>query len=134
FPAIQRRNIVFNIPEFITPHLHQLAKLQSLHTPKTVHQSKPHIHHIPNLFQYYPRLPDKHAPQIIPSPIPNSKSQFLTHPLALCAQITPSNYPFLQPTSKIPPPLPPGNTIVLNPTQITPLTTIKLFKLIQEAR
>ncbi|WP_145387206.1 aldehyde dehydrogenase family protein, partial [Staphylococcus epidermidis] len=45
---------------------------------------------------------------------------------------TPSNYPLLQPSSKIPPPLPTPSSLLIKPTQITPLTTIPLFQFIHQ--
>ncbi|WP_217620886.1 aldehyde dehydrogenase family protein, partial [Bacillus sp. GbtcB13] len=50
-----------------------------------------------------------------------------------CGQITPWKYPHLQASWKIAPALAAGNTIVAKPSEITPLTTIKIFKLMEEA-
>uniref|UniRef100_UPI0011A28C59 aldehyde dehydrogenase family protein n=1 Tax=Staphylococcus epidermidis TaxID=1282 RepID=UPI0011A28C59 len=64
--------------------------------------------------------------------IPNAESKLLKQPLALLTQITPSNYPLLQPSSKIPPPLATPSSLLIKPTQITPLTTIPLFQFIHQ--
>src|SRR5699024_11819081 len=51
----------------------------------------------------------------------------------VCAQITPWNYPLLQASWKLAPALVAGNTLVMKPSEITPLTTIKVFGLREEA-
>src|SRR5699024_5276247 len=53
--------------------------------------------------------------------------------VGVCVQITPWNYPLLQAAWKIAPALAAGNTIVVKPSEITPLTTVKVFKLMEEA-
>jgi betaine-aldehyde dehydrogenase len=88
---------------------------------------------IANVFQYYAGLADKDGGEVISSPIPDSVSKIVREPIGVCGQITPWNYPLLQASWKIAPALAAGNTIVLKPSEITPLTTIKVFQLIEEA-
>src|SRR5699024_2525080 len=54
-------------------------------------------------------------------------------PVGVCGQITPWNYPLLQASWKLAPALVAGNTLVMKPSEITPLTTIKTFELMEEA-
>jgi acyl-CoA reductase-like NAD-dependent aldehyde dehydrogenase len=54
-------------------------------------------------------------------------------PLGVVAQITPFNHPLLIAVKKIAPALAAGNSIVLKPSELTPLTSIELGKLIKEA-
>ena len=58
----------------------------------------------------------------------DSKSKIVREPVGVCGQITPWNYPFLQASWKIAPALAAGNTIVVKPSEITPLTTMKIFE------
>ncbi|UYO34963.1 betaine-aldehyde dehydrogenase [Bacillus zhangzhouensis] len=132
-PGLERGNIVFKIAELIRRDLDELAKLESLDTGKTLEESKADMDDIANVFQYYAGLADKDGGEIISSPIPNSKSELVREPVGVCGQITPWNYPLLQASWKIAPALAAGNTIVLKPSEITPLTTIKIFKLMEEA-
>ena len=124
---------MFKIAELIRRDLDELAKLESLDTGKTLEESKADMDDIANVFQYYAGLADKDGGEIIASPIPNSKSELVREPVGVCGQITPWNYPLLQASWKIAPALAAGNTIVLKPSEITPLTTIKVFKLMEEA-
>ncbi|NEE55020.1 aldehyde dehydrogenase family protein, partial [Streptomyces sp. SID8455] len=54
-------------------------------------------------------------------------------PVGVCALIAPWNYPLLQASWKIAPALAAGNTFVLKPSEVTPLSTVHLIKLLAEA-
>src|SRR2546427_785814 len=54
-------------------------------------------------------------------------------PVGVVGQITPWNYPFMMAIWKLAPALAAGNTAVLKPASITPLTTLELGKLIEGA-
>ena len=55
-------------------------------------------------------------------------------PIGVCAQIAAWNYPLLFASWKLAPALAAGNTTVFKPASYTPLTAIRLFELIHEAR
>lgn len=131
--GLERGQFVLKIAELIRRDLNELAELESLDTGKTIEESKADMDDIANVFQYYAGLADKDGGEVISSPIPDSVSKIVREPIGVCGQITPWNYPLLQTSWKIAPALAAGNTIVLKPSEITPLTTIKVFQLIEEA-
>ncbi|MEV2481863.1 betaine-aldehyde dehydrogenase [Paenibacillus larvae] len=131
--GLDRGKLVLRIAELIRRDHNELAKLESLNTGKTLAESKADMDDIANVFQYYAGLADKDGGEVLSSPIPNSKSILVREPIGVCGQITPWNYPLLQASWKIAPALAAGNTIVVKPSEITPLTTIKLFELMEEA-
>ena len=53
-------------------------------------------------------------------------------PIGVCAQVTPWNYPLLMAVWKFAPAVAAGNTVVLKPSDTTPLTTVKLAELAAE--
>ncbi|WLR44235.1 betaine-aldehyde dehydrogenase [Bacillus carboniphilus] len=132
-PALDRGQIVLNISNMIRRDKEELAKLETLDTGKTIEESRADMDDIANVFQYFAGLADKHAGEVIASPIPDSESKIVREPIGICAQITPWNYPLLQAAWKIAPALVAGNAIVVKPSEITPLTTVKVFELIEEA-
>src|SRR5690625_1561986 len=71
--------------------------------------------------------------EMIASPIPNTISKTVREPVGICEHIAPWNYPLLRASWKLAPALVAGNTLVMKPSQITPLTTIKVFELMEEA-
>ena len=54
-------------------------------------------------------------------------------PVGVCAQVTPWNYPMMMAVWKIAPALAAGNTVVLKPSDTTPVTTLRLAELAAEA-
>ncbi|WP_229069905.1 gamma-aminobutyraldehyde dehydrogenase [Actinoplanes sp. DH11] len=53
-------------------------------------------------------------------------------PIGVCAQVTPWNYPLLMAVWKIAPALAAGNTVVLKPSDTTPVTTVRLAEIAAE--
>lgn len=133
-PATERGKVVHEIADLIERDREELADLESLDTGKTVAESLIDMDDIAAVFRYYAELADKEADgEMINSPIPNSTSKIVREPIGVCSQITPWNYPLLQASWKLAPALAAGNTLVMKPSEITPLTSIKVFELMEEA-
>ncbi|MFC4736562.1 betaine-aldehyde dehydrogenase [Bacillus daqingensis] len=132
-PATERGAIVRRIAELIERDKEELAYLESLDTGKTMDESRGDMDDIAGVFRYYAELADKNGGELIDSPVPNSVSKVVHEPVGVCGQITPWNYPLLQASWKLAPALATGNTLIMKPSEITPLTTIKTFALMEEA-
>ncbi len=64
--------------------------------------------------------------------LPGHTSMIRRDPLGVVASIAPWNYPLMMAAWKLSPALAAGNTVVLKPSEMTPLTTLKLAQLIAE--
>ncbi|RPF55251.1 betaine-aldehyde dehydrogenase [Aquisalibacillus elongatus] len=131
-PASERGKKVYQIGNLIARDREELAELETLDTGKTLEESLADMDDIAEVFRYFGGLADKDGGEIIESPIPNSQSKVVREPVGVCGQITPWNYPLLQAAWKIAPALAAGNTIVMKPSEITPLTTVKVTELMEE--
>src|SRR2546428_321491 len=58
-----------------------------------------------------------------------STSMIRREPIGVAGQITPWNYPLMMAAWKIAPALAAGNTVVLKPSELTPLTTLRMAEL-----
>ncbi|ADH97718.1 betaine-aldehyde dehydrogenase [Salisediminibacterium selenitireducens] len=132
-PATERGAIVRTIAELIERDREELAELESLDTGKTVEESRGDMDDIAGVFRYYAEMADKSGGELIDSPVAESVSKVVYEPVGVCGQITPWNYPLLQASWKLAPALITGNTLVMKPSEITPLTTVKVFALMEEA-
>ncbi|MFD2762047.1 betaine-aldehyde dehydrogenase [Lentibacillus juripiscarius] len=132
-PAAERGKVVRTIAELIERDHEELAELESLDTGKTVEESRGDMDDIAGVFRYFAEMVDKDGGEIIDSPIPHSTSRVVHEPVGVCGQITPWNYPLLQASWKLAPALAAGNTLVMKPSEITPLTSVKVFELMEEA-
>ena len=128
-PACERGKLLFRLARRIAEEREELARLESLDTGKTLEESRWDMDDIEGIFRYYAGLADKDDGEIIPSPLPCSDSKVVREPVGVCGQISPWNYPLLQAAWKMAPALAAGCTIVVKPSEITPLTTIKITEL-----
>ena len=132
-PATERSTYLYKLADMIERDRQQLAKLESLDTGKTVTESLWDMDDIAGIFRYYAGLADKDGGQIINSPLAGTESKVVREPVGVCGQISPWNYPLLQAVWKLAPALAAGCTIVMKPSEITPLTTLRVTELIIDA-
>ncbi|SFM36348.1 betaine-aldehyde dehydrogenase [Salibacterium qingdaonense] len=131
---VKRGEVVDRIAELIERDKEELAYLESLNTGKTMEESRGDMGEIAAVFRYYAELTNAETDgEAIDSPIPDSTSKIVRGPVGVCGQITPWNYPLLQASWKLAPALAAGNTIVMKPSETTPLTTMKVFELMEES-
>ncbi len=132
-PAPERGRLLRRLADLIEQNAEELAALESWDTAKTMVESRVDMEDIAGIFHYFAELADKHGGEVIASPIPNTSSRVVREPVGVCGQISPWNYPLLQASWKMAPALAAGNTIVMKPSEDTPLTTIRVTQLAEEA-
>ncbi|BBO89089.1 betaine-aldehyde dehydrogenase [Desulfosarcina ovata] len=132
-PAVERARLLFRLADLVDREKEDLARLESLDTGKTVIESRWDMDDIAGIFRYFAGLADKDGGEVIASPHPDTSSRLVREPVGVCGQISPWNYPLLQASWKMAPALAAGCTIVIKPSEITPLTTIRITELAEEA-
>ncbi|MEA3464693.1 MAG: aldehyde dehydrogenase family protein, partial [Thermodesulfobacteriota bacterium] len=132
-PASERGNLVYKLARLIERDREELAELESLDTGKTMEESRWDMDDIAGIFLYYAGLADKDAGEVIASPVSGTSSTVVREPVGVCGQISPWNYPLLQAAWKLAPALVAGCSVVMKPSEITPMTTIKVTELAEEA-
>ncbi|MFP4071856.1 MAG: betaine-aldehyde dehydrogenase [Desulfovibrionales bacterium] len=132
-PPSERGRLLFQLADLIEREREDLARLETLDTGKTLEESRWDMDDIAGIFRYYAGLADKDAGEVIASPNPDTTSMIVREPVGVCGQISPWNYPLLQASWKMAPALAAGCTIVMKPSEITPLTTIRVTELAEEA-
>jgi betaine-aldehyde dehydrogenase len=88
---------------------------------------------VAHVFRYYAHLAEEDAGRLVDTGEPNVVSRIVYEPVGVCGLIGPWNYPLLQMSWKVAPALAAGNTLVMKPAQLTPLTAIHLTHLLEEA-
>jgi len=131
-PAPKRGAMVRRLGDLIEEHAEELAKLETLDTGKTLEESRWDMADIAGIFRYFGGLADKEGGEVIASPNPDSTSLVVREPVGVCGQISPWNYPLLQAAWKMAPALAAGCTIVVKPSELTPLTTLRVTELAEE--
>lgn len=132
-PGAERGRVLMRLAGLIERDAEELARMETLNTGKTLEESRWDMADIAGIFRYFAGLADKDGGEVIASPVPDSTSLVVREPVGVCGQISPWNYPLLQAAWKLAPALAAGCTVVMKPSEITPLTTIKVTELCVEA-
>ena len=131
-PGADRGRLLSRLADAIEADKENLAAIETEDTGKTLGESRMDMDDIAGVVRYYAGMADKDAGEVVDAPVPGLRSVVVREPVGVCGQISPWNYPLLQASWKIAPALAAGNTIVVKPAEITPLTTIRVFELMDE--
>ena len=132
-PTSERAALLDRVADLIDRDLESMARLETLNTGKAMRESRWDMGDVARVFRYYADLADKVAGRLVDTGNPDAISRIVYEPIGVCALIGPWNYPLLQLSWKIAPALAAGNTAVMKPAHLTPLTAIHLTKLLAEA-
>ena len=130
--ARERSRLLAKVADLIERDQVELAELETLDTGKTLLESRDDMVQIAAVFRYFAGLVATQTGSVNPVPA-DALSLTLHEPVGVAAMITPWNYPLLQASWKVAPALAAGCTFVLKPSELTPLTTLKLGELLFEA-
>lgn len=124
----KRGRILTKLTNLLRENSEELAKLETLNQGKTLRESKGDVAWAARAFEYFAGLADKIEGETIPVP-PKRLDYTLKEPLGVTAHIVPWNYPIALAARSVAPALTAGNTVILKPSEATPLTAIKLGEL-----
>ncbi|MFD2858467.1 aldehyde dehydrogenase family protein, partial [Salininema proteolyticum] len=131
--AAERGDYLRTVADGLQERRGELGRIESLDTGKTVAEAETDVDDITNVFRYYADMADKDAGRMVDTGVPNSISRVVYEPIGVCSLIAPWNYPLLQMSWKLAPALAAGNTCVIKPSEVTPLATVELVKIIEAA-
>jgi betaine-aldehyde dehydrogenase len=120
------------VADLIDRDLEEMAREETLNTGKAMRESRWDMTDVARVFRYYADLADKDGGRLVDASDPKIVSRVVYEPVGVCGLIGPWNYPLLQMSWKIAPALAAGNTIVMKPAQVTPLSAIHLTRLLEE--
>ncbi len=130
---LERAAVLTRTAEILVRDLDSIALDETMNTGKALRESRIDVEDVVKVFRYYAAMADKDAGRLVATESPTAISRIVHEPIGVCALIGPWNYPLLQIAWKVAPALAAGNTVVLKPAQVTPLTTIRLVRALEEA-
>lgn len=107
-------------------------QLESRNGGKPISATSWELESVANTFEYYAGAVNKFHGETIPTPKDGNLMTF-HEPLGVCVLITPWNFPLMIAAWKIAPALAMGNTVILKPASVTPLTALAFGDLCLEA-
>jgi betaine-aldehyde dehydrogenase len=106
----------------------ELIRLLTQEEGKPVPENEEELLWTANTFDYYAELGRHERGRVIPPGDPGQFNFVLKEPYGVVACIIPWNYPLLLMAWKVAPALAAGNTVIIKPSKLTPLTTLRLFE------
>jgi acyl-CoA reductase-like NAD-dependent aldehyde dehydrogenase len=137
FSLAERKNFLLNISKGILDKAAELASLESLNTGKPIKEST--FMDIPSsaqTFEYFANNLEKYLEEdliSIHSQIAKAQGRLVREARGVVVLIVPWNYPLLIASWKMAQALAAGNTVILKPSSLTPLTALELGKIIAQA-
>ena len=129
-PATGRRCCTAS-PTRIAEHREELAMLEARNVGKPIADARGEIEMVVETFRYYAGAPERLLGQTIP--VAGGVDMTFREPLGVVGLIVPWNFPLTIASWKVAPALAAGNTIVLKPAELTPLSAIELERIALEA-
>lgn len=126
--ALDRGRLLFRVAEAIRREAKELAELEVKNCGKPLAEAEFDVQDAANCFEFYAGLATKIHGETMSVPA-NSVSFVVREPVGVCGQIIPWNYPLLMAAWKLAPALATGNVCILKPSEMTPLTALRLGKI-----
>jgi succinate-semialdehyde dehydrogenase/glutarate-semialdehyde dehydrogenase len=132
-PAKQRAQIIKRWNDLVLAHQDDLGTLISLEQGKPLAEGKGEVAYAASYIEWFGEEATRMNGETIPAPVPGRRMFALKEPVGVVAAITPWNFPAAMIARKIAPALAAGCTVVCKPAEDTPLTSLALVRLAQEA-
>jgi acyl-CoA reductase-like NAD-dependent aldehyde dehydrogenase len=132
-PPAARARMLDALSDKVAEHEGELAALESANVGKPIREAQ--AFDVPNaayVLGYYASWADKLYGQTIPHSMMPVLNYTLREPVGVVAAIVPWNFPLAIATWKLAPALAAGSTVVLKPSELTPLTALRLAELADE--
>ena len=126
-----RAKLLRRLARAIEERVEDLAQLEARNVGKPISDARGEVGSVVDVFDYYAGAPERLLGAQIP--VAGGVDVTFREPLGVVGLITPWNFPLPIASWKVGPALAAGNTIVLKPAELTPLTAIELGKLALEA-
>lgn len=129
--AGDRATILRRVGAAVEEQAVSLARLESRNVGKPINDALGEVGMVAATFAYYAGSPERLTGKTIP--VPGGVNVTFKEPMGVVGLITPWNFPLAIASWGVAPALAAGNTVVLKPAQLTPLTAIELERIALEA-
>ena len=126
-----RARLLRRLAALVEEHGEELARIESRNVGKPIAGARAEVGMVADVFHFYAGAVDKHHGETIP--VAGGVDLTFREPLGVVASIVPWNFPLNIASWKLGPALACGNTVVLKPAELTPLSALRLAELALEA-
>ena len=132
-PVPDRAQVMFRFKALFDRHVEELAGLVTEENGKTLEESRGEVKRAIEVIDFACGAPTLMMGTNLDQIAKGIDEELTRFPVGVVAGITPFNFPNMVPLWMIPVALVTGNTFVLKPSQLTPLSAVRIAELLQEA-
>ncbi|QCJ45188.1 aldehyde dehydrogenase family protein [Bacillus sp. S3] len=127
----ERAAVLLQIADKLQENIHELRDLEVQNNGKTKREAQSDAEEAVHTFRYYAGLLNAPNGQVFEAS-QDMQTLIVKEPIGVAGLIVPWNFPLLMSVWKIAPALAAGNSILLKSAEITPMTAVKVFELIDQ--
>ncbi|KAI9452581.1 aldehyde dehydrogenase [Russula earlei] len=131
-PAIHRSNVLARLARALEERVPALAELETLQTGRAIREMRAQLGRLPEWLDYYAALLRTHQSFVAPT-----QGKLLNYvqriPLGVVGQITPFNHPLLIAVKKLAPALAAGNSVIVKPSELAPISVLEFAQIALDA-
>jgi acyl-CoA reductase-like NAD-dependent aldehyde dehydrogenase len=126
-----RSGLLHRLADAIEGRTEELATLEARNVGKPIADARGEMQMVSECFRYYAGAPERSTGKTIP--VAGGVDMTFREPLGVVGMIVPWNFPLVIASWKLAPALAAGNTVVLKPAELTPLSALELERIAAEA-
>jgi len=127
-----RARVLNRFADLFEADIEEFYRLETLNNGRPVRETRAQIARLPQFYRYFAALALTRRSDVIPVEGP-----YLVYTqrvaLGVCALMTSFNHPLMILSKSLAPALATGNSVVIKPSELTPITTLRLVRLLQKA-
>jgi betaine-aldehyde dehydrogenase len=127
----ERASLLHRLADLLGERGEELARLEARNVGKPISDARGEVGMVAETFRYYAGAPERLLGKTIP--VAGGVDMTFREPLGVVGLIVPWNFPLTIASWKVAPALAAGNTVVLKPAELTPLSAIELERIALEA-
>jgi acyl-CoA reductase-like NAD-dependent aldehyde dehydrogenase len=128
----ERARVLNRFADLIEERIGDLFRLETLNNGRPIRETRAQVGRLPEWFRYNSALLLAQRSEVVPM-----KGPYLNYlqrsPLGVCGLLTPFNHPLMILAKSLAPALATGNTVVIKPSELTPLTTLELGRIAMDS-
>jgi acyl-CoA reductase-like NAD-dependent aldehyde dehydrogenase len=132
-PGVERARLMIRLAELIEANAEEIAQLETSDNGKLLRETRLQARFSARNYRFFAGLADKIFGHTIPLDNFDSFDYTMREPIGVAVLITAWNSPMQLLANKLAPALAAGNCVVIKPSELAPLSTLKLADLVQEA-
>jgi succinate-semialdehyde dehydrogenase/glutarate-semialdehyde dehydrogenase len=119
--------------DLVLAHAEDMAMLVTLEQGRPIRETRGEVTYGASFIEWFAEEAKRAYGRTIPATMPGKHLQTIKQPVGVCAAITPWNFPISMITRKVSPALAAGCTVVIKPSEETPLSALALYVLALKA-